>query len=135
MSRISPLLWIMLDLLLGFGLYETKYAVQRLEDTRVRIDRQTALDREQIHVLNAEWSFLTQPVRLGQMAGRHLTLQPLTPAQLGSFDTLPLHGDEPATAAANRDVPIAEVLKAMQVAATPALPAGPPPAARPRAVQ
>ena len=41
MSRISPLLWIMLDLLLGFGLYETKYAVQRLEDTRVRIDRQT----------------------------------------------------------------------------------------------
>lgn len=129
MSRISPFLWLALDLLLGFALYETKYAVQRLEDDRVKIDRQIALDRDQIHVLTAEWSYLTQPDRLGRLSGKYLTLQPVTAAQLGSFDTLPLQGDDPNVAATRRDVPIDDVLKAMQIAATPAGAA--PPKARP----
>ncbi|HLY56138.1 MAG TPA: hypothetical protein VKS60_11310 [Stellaceae bacterium] len=134
MNRISPFLWLALDLLLGFALYETKYAVQRLEDDRVKIDRQIALDRDQIHVLNAEWSFLTQPDRLGRLAGKFLSLQPLTAAQLGAFDTLPLKGDDPAVAANDRDVPISEVLKAMQIAATPPA-VQPAPATKARAVE
>jgi hypothetical protein len=132
MSRMSPFVWAGLNLMLGIALFETKYAVQRLEDDVLRVDKQIAMDREQIHVLNAEWSYLTQPARLGDLASRHLKLQPLTAAQLGSFDTLPLKGDDPATSASDRDVPIADVLKAMQIASTPAAAA---PTPKPRAVE
>ena len=119
MNRFSPLVWIGVNLLLGLGLYETKYAVQRLEDDRVRVDRQMALDEAQIHVLQAEWSYLRQPGRLADLAARHLNLQPLTAAQEGSFDSLPLKGDDPQLAAAH-EVSVDDLLKAMQVAAAPA---------------
>jgi hypothetical protein len=133
MTRVSPLLWLALDLLLGLALYETKYAVQRLEEDRVKLDRQVAMDQEQIHVLQAEWSYLRQPERLAQLAARHLNLQPLTLAQQGSFDTLPLRGDG-ASGGGSGSADIAEVLKAMQVAATPA-PAAPPAPSQPRRVE
>jgi len=113
-----------LCLALGFGLFQIKYEVQNQEEELVKIHRQTTLDQEQMHVLAAEWSYLTQPVRLGLLASRHLNLQPVTSAQLGTFDSLPLKGDDPS--AGDNDVPIAEVLKAMQMAS-----AGPVPAARP----
>jgi hypothetical protein len=123
---------------LGFALFKVKYDVQDLEENLVKIHRQTALDQEQIHQLNAEWSYLTQPVRLGEMAGRHLTLQPVTVAQLGGFDTLPLKGDDPNSPSKSQDVPIDDVLKAMQMAA--AAPIGPAhgmpiATAKPRAVE
>ncbi len=123
MMRTSTITLIALPALLGVALFNVTYAVQSLEQDRFRIEHQMGIDREQIHVLNAEWSYLTQPVHLGDMASRHLTLQPLTSAQLGAFDTLPLKGDDPATAKADKDVPIADVLKAMQVASTPVPPA------------
>jgi len=137
MNRVSPLLWLALDLLLGFALYETKYAVQRLEDDRVRVEKQMALDRDQIHVLQAEWAYLRQPERLAQLAERHLSLQPLTAAQEGSFDTLPLRGDDAASEAAGSTASIADIMKAMQMAATPQANPVQPVAAviRPRSVQ
>jgi hypothetical protein len=129
--RTSTVAALSLCAALGFGLYNVKYAVQDLDDQLVRIDRQIALDQAQIHVLHAEWSYLTQPARLEDMASRHLDLKPLTPAQLGEFDTLPLKGDDASTYQARQDVPIEDVLKAMQVAATPTAPAtSPPDAAR-----
>jgi hypothetical protein len=55
------------------------------------------------------------------MAGRHLALQPVTSAQMGSFDQLPLKSDRPLEAESG-DVKIQAVLKAMQVAAKQAQP-------------
>jgi hypothetical protein len=52
------------------------------------------------------------------MAGRHLALAPVTAAQMGSFDQLPLKADRPAEAEGG-DVKIEAVLKAMQVASKP----------------
>jgi hypothetical protein len=100
---------------LGMALFMTKYEVQSVDAGLVGLDRQIAADQDQIHLLTAELSFLTQPSRLDQLQQRHLALLPLTAAQLGSFDTLPLKADRPAIAK-DGDVPVEAVLAAMQVA-------------------
>ena len=116
MMRSSTFLSLILVCGLGFGLFKVKYEVQSLEDELGKINRQTVADQEAIHVLKAEWSYLTQPVRIGDMAARHLALQPVTSAQMGSFDQLPLKSDRPA-GTEDGDIKIEAVLKAMQVAA------------------
>ncbi|WP_189045949.1 cell division protein FtsL [Aliidongia dinghuensis] len=118
MMRSSTFLSLILVCGLGFGLFKVKYEVQSLEEDLAKINRQTAVDQDAIHVLKAEWSYLTQPVRIGEMAQRHLALQPVTSAQMGSFDQLPLKADRPAET--DGDVKIEAVLKAMQAAAKPA---------------
>ena len=119
MMRSSTFLSLILVCGLGFGLFKVKYEVQSLEEDLAKINRQIATDQDAIHVLKAEWSYLTQPVRIGDMAARHLALQPVTAAQMGSFDQLPLKSDRPAEPDGG-DVKIEAVLKAMQVASKPA---------------
>lgn len=118
MMRSSTFVALTLVCGLGFGLFKVKYEVQSLEDELGKINRQTVTDQDAIHVLKAEWSYLTQPVRIGEMAGRHLALSPVTAAQMGSFDQLPLKADRPLEAEVG-DVKIQAVLKAMQVASKP----------------
>ncbi len=118
MMRSSTFVALLLVCGLGFGLFKVKYEVQALEEELGKINRQTVTDQDAIHVLKAEWSYLTQPVRIGDMAGRHLALAPVTSAQMGSFDQLPLKSDRPAETEGG-DVKIEAVLKAMQVASKP----------------
>ena len=97
MIRLSTALWIALAGVIGFGLYHLKHQVQALEDELFRVNRTILAEQEAIHVLHAEWSYLNQPSRLQALASRHLDLQPMKPAQLGTLDSLPpLPGEAPA---------------------------------------
>jgi hypothetical protein len=140
MIRQPTLVALALCMTLGFTLFQVKYDVQSLEDQLIRIDRQAATDQEAIHVLKAEWSFLTKPARLAELSDRHLPLHPLTASQIGDFDQLALRTDRPAVpqiAAADRDPPVESVLQAMQLAAYKPVPAVMPgnAAVKPRAVR
>jgi len=120
MIRQPTLVAFALCTVLGVGLFQVKYDVQSLEEQLVKIDRQAAVDQEAIHVLKAEWSFLTQPARLADLSERHLPLHPLTSNQIGDFDQLALKADHPAgpqiASAQDKDVPVESVLQAMQLA-------------------
>jgi hypothetical protein len=132
MIRQPTLVAFALCAVLGVSLFLVKYDVQSLEEQLVKIDRQAAADQEAIHVLKAEWSFLTQPARLAGLSERHLPLHPLTANQIGDFDQLALREDHPAgpqIPAADKDVPVESVLQAMQLADYK------PAAAKPRAVR
>ena len=89
MIRPSTALWTVAVVITGWAMFQVKYEVMQLESQLGRINRQIASDHEQIHVLNAEWSFLTQPTRLDTLAKRFLDLRPITSAQIGRIDTLP----------------------------------------------
>ena len=120
MNRQPTLVALGLAAVLGFSLFMVKYDVQAKEEQLVKIDRQASADQEAIHVLKAEWSFLNQPGRLADLAERHLSLHPLTAHQIGDFDQLALRADRPTppqVASAEKDVPVASVLQAMQLAA------------------
>jgi hypothetical protein len=89
MIRRSTLLWLLAAILIGCGLYQLKYEVQAKEELLARLNRQIQGEQEAIHVLNAEWAFLNRPDRLGDLAGRHLELNPVTPTQFGRVGAIP----------------------------------------------
>lgn len=86
----TTLLWLALAALVGFGLFHVKYQVAALEEELTRLNAATLREQTQIHVLEAEWSYLNRPARLEELAERHLALRPLDPAQLGTVAALPL---------------------------------------------
>jgi hypothetical protein len=81
MIRRSTLLWLLAAIIVGCGLYQLKYEVQGKEERLARLNRQIQTEQEAIHVLNAEWAFLNRPERLAGLAGRHLEMSPVSPAQ------------------------------------------------------
>ena len=50
----------------GFTTFKVKYAVQDIEDELNRVRRHTIAEQQEIRVLTAEWTYLTQPERLGR---------------------------------------------------------------------
>ncbi|MEX2642015.1 MAG: hypothetical protein WD270_01085 [Acetobacterales bacterium] len=90
----STLLSIVLALAAGVALFVVKYQVQALEDelasARLHLDE----SREAVHVLHAEWHYLTDPQRLADLAGRHLDLRPVTAENLVVIADVPMREPE-----------------------------------------
>jgi hypothetical protein len=90
MIRISAIVWVVVLALLGIGLFQVKYNVQSKERELREVRRQIEANYNAIHVLDAEWSYLNDPLRLADLTRRHTGLVPTTPGQIGDFASLPL---------------------------------------------
>jgi hypothetical protein len=98
MIRVSVLVWTIILALLGVGLFQVKYNVQSKERELRDVRRQIEANLTSIHVLEAEWSYLNDPLRLADLARRHTDLLPTTPNQIGDIATLPPRQvDQPLT--------------------------------------
>lgn len=64
-----------------FGLYKVEHAVRQLDRELVELDTTLSREREAIRVLNAEWSYLTQPSRLQDLVSRYSDLRLVEPDQ------------------------------------------------------
>jgi cell division protein FtsL len=95
MIRASTALWAAAVIVVGYAMFEVKYDVMQQEDQLQRINHKIAASREAVRVLNAEWSFLTQPSRLNDLAKRYLDLVPIGTQQLTTIAAIPLRGAEP----------------------------------------
>ena len=94
MFRLATWGWLAVVGVAGFATFEVKYQVAQVDDDLGRVNRQIDTDRDQLRVLSAEWSYLTQLSRLDQLRQRHLALVPVTRAQLGSLDQIPFRSTE-----------------------------------------
>ncbi len=90
MRARSTCLWLALAAIVGFGLFHVKYKVQALEEELFRLNAAILKEQQQIHVLEAEWSYLNQPSRLEELAARYLDLAPAGATQIGTISDLPL---------------------------------------------
>jgi hypothetical protein len=98
MIRISAIVWVVVLALLGIGLFQVKYNVQSQERELREVRKQIEANYSAMHVLEAEWSYLNDPLRLADLARRHTELVPTTPSQITDFASLPLRlEDLPAT--------------------------------------
>lgn len=88
--RRGNLVWLLLILLAGGALFFLKFRVQELEGELVRLNRELLAEQEALHVLSAEWSYLSRPDRLAELSRRHLELQPLAPEQLVPLEAVPV---------------------------------------------
>jgi hypothetical protein len=73
----------------SYGLYEIKYEVQHLEEYYNDLSQDLLEDQEAIHILKAEWSYLSRPERLQELSERFLALGPTDVAQIGNVDQIP----------------------------------------------
>ncbi len=132
MIRIGTIVWFVVLALLGVGLFQVKYAVQAKERELRKVNRQIAADRDAMRVLEAEWSFLNDPVRLADLTRRHTDLAPVMASQIATFESLaprPAQNNETAPSAPPiASAPEGEVV-ATPVAAKVAAPAAVTPAA------
>lgn len=77
MIRISTLIWLILSVISGSLLFSFS---QKTEDQRHAIkllDRRIAEERQNLNVLEAEWSYLNKPERLRSLSEKHLDLTPV----------------------------------------------------------
>ncbi|MET1026750.1 MAG: hypothetical protein ABWY00_06260 [Dongiaceae bacterium] len=89
MIRISVFIWILVLALLGVGLFQVKYNVQSKEAELRHIKSQIDSNLATMHVLDAEWSYLNDPLRLADLARRHTDLTPTQAGQIKTFADLP----------------------------------------------
>lgn len=89
MSRLAIIIWAVVAAVLVLGLFELKYEVQRLEERLRTVRADIQREREAVHVLQAEWSYLNRPERIAELAARHLDLRPIDPDQVRRLDELP----------------------------------------------
>ena len=88
MMQRTTALFVFMAAALSLALFSLKYQVQDLEDEFVSLNRSILAERRAMHVLEAEWSYLNDPARLGPLAARHLGLRPVDSEQLGTLRTL-----------------------------------------------
>jgi cell division protein FtsL len=65
--------------------YQTSYRAEQIAKTKIEIKT----EHDAIAVLRAEWSFLTRPERMQQLADKYLDLQPLRVDQIVTANSLP----------------------------------------------
>ncbi len=86
MIRPATVLIVLLAASLSLTLFVVKYQVQDFEGELVEYNRALTDDRQAIHVLKAEWSYLNQPARLRNLAERYLGFAAIETRQVGTAD-------------------------------------------------
>ncbi len=118
MLRLLNVILVIGVLASGFALYTLEHRTRSVEREIARVDESVESEYEFIGLLNAEWSLLTRPQRLEQLARNHLNMAPVLPDQLVGLDGLaaripPAPASEPDKTPASDD-PMADLLRMMQ---------------------
>lgn len=89
MTRASSILfWFTLIFVVSVGLYQTSYKVEQLDRQLRGLNAQIDMERRNLHILKAEWVYLSNPARIEAAARKHLNLQPTTTTQLAKLERL-----------------------------------------------
>lgn len=86
MKTTALLLWTVLCVLTGGALFKIAFEVERMEEALTQINREIAKEQEALHVLEAEWAYLTRPSRLGVLSAEFLP--DLGPPQIEQITTV-----------------------------------------------
>lgn len=93
--RLSSMMWVVAVVCAASLLYSVKYRVQTMDSQIASIRQQIAEERAAIHVLNAEWAFLSRPERVRQLAEKHLGAEPMDGRQMLELVDVPFSPDSP----------------------------------------
>ena len=99
MIRPGTILWLLIVIAVGYAMFQVKYEVMQQEETLAHLNTEIADSREQIRMVDAEWSYLTRPDRLRRLTSRYLNLAPIAAAQIAELNTVPERPNAPAALA------------------------------------
>jgi cell division protein FtsL len=108
--------FVALGVLLGlvFLIYELKFETRRLESRAAELSKSIEDEKDNLAVMRAEWSLVSSPGRVEQMAGKLLGLQPVKPEQIVPFQEIASHetrraafrSASPGASGGNRNSPV-----------------------------
>ena len=88
--RFSIVIQFIVLIVIGCGVYSVANQYQLIEKQVNKYEAQSEQEHENIRVLQAEWAFLTNPVRLEKIASEHFQLIPVDGTQMVALNTMPL---------------------------------------------
>lgn len=89
MIRFGLVIWLIVITAVAVGLYHINYRVKELQAELEQVERDIKQERERLHVLEAEWSYLNRPARLARLARKHLDMDTIGPDQIVRVEQLP----------------------------------------------
>jgi cell division protein FtsL len=89
MLRVVHVGVVLALVLAAAGVYKIKFESTREAARVAKLRTEIRRERDAIAALRAEWTELSRPERLQQLAARHLSLRPITPMQFDRLDHLP----------------------------------------------
>lgn len=121
MSVIRPgtIIWFCVVVAVGYAMFQVKYEVMQQEQTLAGINKQIGDDRDQIRVLNAEWSYLARPSRIEELNARFFRLGNVNAAQILPLEVVPERPDAGTALIATPVAPIPSAAAAHIAATTP----------------
>lgn len=78
---------IVLALIVGFVLFHVKYRVADAEAEFAKVSKLIKQERENMHILRAEWTYLNEPKRLQALAQKYLDIIPVKTEQVSTLMT------------------------------------------------
>lgn len=97
--------------LAGGLLYRTSYAVDEMQTRLSQLNRSIVAEQENIQVLGAEWTYLSEPHRIETLAAKYLNMESTKPQRVASLRDMSrlvaLKDAEPAVAAPVAAAPVA----------------------------
>lgn len=140
MNKLGIAFWCALIMGAFVLLYFVRYQTQNTQSEIAGIEQRILEEKEAIHVLRAEWSYLTRPERLKQLTAQLKDMEPVTQQKVIALTDIPLQEAPEGLAEAASHAPQKELLqqeavdplpvarpRIEQVAARPALAAVPAP--------
>lgn len=88
LMRQATALSLLLVVALALVLLTVAHRVQTLEEELGTLRQSVATEKQRIHVLKAEFSYLAEPERLRRLSSRYLGLVPVSPQQMATLATL-----------------------------------------------
>ncbi len=89
MTRILNIILVGLLVASAIGVYSIKYESTLQAEKVAKLRRSIEAEHRAIEALRAEWAFMSQPERVGDMAQRHLDLVPMKITQIIAPADLP----------------------------------------------
>lgn len=90
MKSIMMSIWLLGAAITGIGLYGIAYEVEQMEKELAALEREIIEERETMHVLEAEWTYLARPERIEDLSRQFLPrMQSLTAERIGGYDDVP----------------------------------------------
>lgn len=97
MKGIALIVWFALAGVASIALFNITFEVEQLQDELNDLNKQILDEQKAVHVLRAEWSFLSRPERIERLSQRLLPgLRPPTVEQVRNLDGLNVEPGEQA---------------------------------------
>ena len=93
MRSTTIVTWMIFILPIALGLFYVKHIVANLEEDLASLHKSIKSDKEEIHVLTAEWTYLSRPERIKDLANKYLDLAPTKSAQIADIHQIPMAND------------------------------------------